>query len=164
MVGPTAIGKSRLAFEIAVALSGEIVVADSRQVYQRLDIATNKPPPEHRRRVRYHMIDFVDPASSFNAAEYVEGAKAAIEDILARGRMAIVEGGTMLYVDALTKGFSLTGVPPDPELRSKLERMDIEQQQRRRHFSHQPRGVGHLPGLWHESLHRLDDNVDGDLK
>ena len=126
MVGPTAIGKSRLAFEIAVALSGEIVVADSRQVYQRLDIATNKPPPEHRLRVRYHMIDFVDPASSFNAAQYVEGAKAAIEDILARGRIAIVEGGTMLYVDALTKGFSLTGVPPDPELRSKLERMDID--------------------------------------
>jgi len=126
VVGPTAIGKSRLAFEIAVALSGEIVVADSRQVYQRLDIATNKPPPEHRLRVRYHMIDFVDPASSFNAAQYVEGAKAAIEDILARGRIAIVEGGTMLYVDALTKGFSLTGVPPDPELRSKLERMDID--------------------------------------
>src|SRR5439155_1547008 len=69
---------------------------------------------------------FVDPASSFNAAQYVEGANAAIEDILARGRIAIVEGGTMLYVDALTKGFSLTGVPPDPELRSKLERMDLD--------------------------------------
>ena len=109
-----------------MALSGEIVVADSRQVYQRLDIATNKPPPDHRRRVRYHMIDFVDPSSSFNAAQYVEGANAAIEDILARGRVAIVEGGTMLYVDALTKGFSLTGVPPDPELRITLERMDLD--------------------------------------
>src|SRR5690242_21098359 len=58
-----------------------IVVADSRQVYERLDIATNKPRPEQRRRVRYHMIDFVDPASSFNAAQYVEGARAAIDDI-----------------------------------------------------------------------------------
>ena len=126
VVGPTGIGKSRLAFEIALTLGGEIVVADSRQVYKRLDIATNKPPAEHRRRVRYHMIDFVDPVSSFNVAQYLEGANAAIEDIHERGRTAIVEGGTMLYVDALTKGFSLTGVPPDPELRSELEGMDLD--------------------------------------
>ena len=102
------------------------MVADSRQVYQVLDIATNKPPPEHRERVRYHMIDFVDPAASFNASQYVEGARDAIEDILARGLMPIVEGGTMLYVDALTEGFSLAGVPPNPGLRHELEELDIE--------------------------------------
>ncbi|HEV2415611.1 MAG TPA: isopentenyl transferase family protein, partial [Candidatus Dormibacteraeota bacterium] len=101
IVGPTGIGKSQIAFELALRLDGEIVVADSRQVYQRLDIATNKPSPEHRRLVRYHMIDFVDPATSFNAAEYVEGARGAIAGIIARGRLPIVEGGTMLYVDAL---------------------------------------------------------------
>ncbi len=120
IVGPTGIGKSRVAFDLARKLGGEIVVADSRQVYQRLDIATNKPSPEQRRTVRYHMIDFVDPATSFNAAQYIAGARAAIDDIRARGRVAIVEGGTMLYVDALCDGFSLAGIPPNPELRKEL--------------------------------------------
>ena len=70
------------------------------------------------------MIDFVDPAASFNAAEYVSGARAAIEDIASRGRVPIVEGGTMLYVDALCDGFSLTGVPPNPALRLELYQLD----------------------------------------
>src|SRR5437773_5048232 len=104
VVGPTGIGKSQLAFDLALRLHGEIVVADSRQVYQRLDIATNKPSDEQRRQVRYHMIDFVDPAASFTAAQYVEGARAASDDIAARGRIPVVEGGTMLYVDALCDG------------------------------------------------------------
>ncbi|TMG32157.1 MAG: tRNA (adenosine(37)-N6)-dimethylallyltransferase MiaA [Chloroflexi bacterium] len=124
VVGPTGIGKSRVAFELAMRLDGEIVVADSRQVYERLDIATNKPSDEQRQRVRYHMIDFVDPAQSFNAAEYVQGARAAIDDIASRGRLPIVEGGTMLYVDALCDGFNLTGIPPNPTLRAELE--DLE--------------------------------------
>jgi len=125
VVGPTGIGKSALAFDLALQTGGEIVVADSRQVYERLDIATNKPSVDQRRRVRYHMIDFVDPATTFNAAEYVEGARAAIDDIVARGRVPIVEGGTMLYVDALCDGFSLTGVPPSAELRAELARLDV---------------------------------------
>jgi tRNA dimethylallyltransferase len=124
IVGPTGIGKSKAAFDLALRIGGEIVVADSRQVYQRLDIATNKPSEEQRRRVRYHMIDFVDPASSFSAGEYVEGARSAIDDIAARGRVPIVEGGTMLYVDALCDGFSLTGVPPNPELRGELAQLN----------------------------------------
>jgi tRNA dimethylallyltransferase len=131
IVGPTGIGKSQLAFELALRLDGEIVVADSRQVYERLDIATNKPSPEQRRRVRYHMIDFVDPATNFNAAQYVAGARSAIDDIAARGKQPIVEGGTMLYVDALCDGFSLTGIPPNAELRAELERLDIAELQRR---------------------------------
>ena len=131
MVGPTGIGKTSLAFELATRLDGEVVVADSRQVYEMLDIATNKPSPEQRRRVRYHMIDFVDPRKTFNAAQYVEGAQSAIEDIKARGKTAIVEGGTMLYVDALTEGFSLAGVPPNPALRQDLEALDVDALQRR---------------------------------
>jgi len=126
LVGPTGIGKSQLAFELARRLDGEIVVADSRQVYQRLDIATNKPSPEQRRAVRYHMIDFVDPAANYNAAEYVQGARHAIEDIAARGKLPIVEGGTMLYVDALADGFSMTGIPPNPALRAELESLETE--------------------------------------
>ncbi len=124
IVGPTGIGKSQLAFRLALELGGEVVVADSKQIYERLDIATNKPSPEARQRVRYHMVDFVDPRAGFDAARYVQGARAAITDIGARGRVPIVEGGTMLYVDALCDGFSLTGVPPNPELRAELESLD----------------------------------------
>ncbi len=126
IVGPTGIGKSQFAFELAQELEGEVVVADSRQVYRVLDIATNKPPPEYRAAVTYHMIDFVDPAASFNAADYVHGARAAIDDILRRGRTPIVEGGTMLYVEALTEGLSLAGVPPNPALRRELGTLDAE--------------------------------------
>src|SRR6202165_987098 len=124
IVGPTGIGKSHLALRLALELGSEIVVADSKQVYQRLDIATNKPSPEQRLAVPYHMVDFVDPAASLNAAEYVHGARAALANIEARGRLPVVEGGTMLYVDALCDGFSLTGVPPNPELRAALETLD----------------------------------------
>ena len=109
-----------------------------------LDIATNKPSPQQRAAVRYHMIDFVDPRAGFNAAHYVDGARAAIEDILARDRLPVVEGGTMLYVDALTEGFSLAGVPPNPELRRELESMDS--------------------GELRERLHHLDPDADVDLR
>src|SRR5207245_1331388 len=86
--------------------------------------------PEQRRRVPYHMIDFVDPATDFNAAQYVEGARTAIDHIISRGRLPIVEGGTMLYVDALADGFSLTGIPPNAAMRAELERLDIADLQR----------------------------------
>jgi tRNA dimethylallyltransferase len=125
IVGPTGIGKSEVAYRLALAVDGEIVVADSKQVYKRLDIATNKPSPERRDHVRYHMVDFIDPAEGFNAAEYLRGARAAVLDIAARGKTPIVEGGTMLYVDALCDGFSLTGVPPNPVLRTELEALEV---------------------------------------
>jgi tRNA dimethylallyltransferase len=124
IVGPTGIGKSRVALDLALELGGEIVVADSKQVYQRLDIATNKPSQEDRDRMAYHMIDFVDPAASFNVSEYVRAAGTAIADISARGHVPVVEGGTMLYVDALSDGFSLTGVPPNADLRAELQALD----------------------------------------
>ncbi|GAC1474835.1 MAG: tRNA (adenosine(37)-N6)-dimethylallyltransferase MiaA [Candidatus Dormibacteraceae bacterium] len=125
IVGPTGIGKSHLAFRLALELGGEVVVADSKQVYQRLDIATNKPSPEAGARMRYHMVDCVDPAAGFTAAEDVRRAPTAISDVHGRNGMPIVEGGTMLYVDALCDGFSLTGVPPNPELRADLGSLDI---------------------------------------
>jgi tRNA dimethylallyltransferase len=125
IVGPTGIGKSQVALRLALELGGEIVVADSRQVYELLDIATNKPSPAQRLAVRYHMIDFINPVTTFDAARYIEGASAAIADIEARGRVPIIEGGTMLYVDALCDGFTLTGVPPNPALRSELYQLEL---------------------------------------
>ena len=107
------------------------MVADSKQVYQLLDIATNKPSAEKRRAVNYHMVDFVDPRGGFNAGEYVHGAKAAFGDIEQRDRVPVVEGGTMLYVDALCDGFSLTGVPPNSELRAELGKLDVDGLRRR---------------------------------
>jgi tRNA dimethylallyltransferase len=125
VLGPTGIGKSEVAYRLALKLGGEIVVADSRQVYTELDIATNKPERDWRSRVRYHMVDLVPPTAGFNVAEWVAGATRSIDEIEARGRLPIVEGGTMLYIDALTEGFTLAGVPPDPELRSDLARRPL---------------------------------------
>lgn len=133
LLGPTGIGKSRAAFELALALGGEIVVCDSRQVYDGLDIATNKPSPEEMRTVRYHLVGVADPRVAFNAFQFVQAALAAIEDIGRRGRLPIVEGGTLLWADALMEGFSLAGVPPRPERRAELEQLSREELTARLH-------------------------------
>jgi tRNA dimethylallyltransferase len=125
ILGPTGIGKSRAAFEVARRLGGEIVVADSRQVYRQLDIATNKPSVAERGLVAYHMVDFFDPRGRLSVQEWAEGAAAAIAGISARGHLPIIEGGSGLYVDVLADGFNLAGVPPRPERRQQLERLDV---------------------------------------
>lgn len=119
VLGPTAVGKSRVAFELALRVGGEVVVADSRQVYRRLEIATNKPRPEDRARVRYHCIDLADPEQEFNVHQWVAAASAALQAV----SRPIVEGGTNLYVDALMDGLNLTGVPPQPERRRELDKL-----------------------------------------
>jgi len=131
VLGPTGIGKSRAAFELARALGGEVVVADSRQVYRMLDIATNKPSIEDRAAVTYHLVDFVDPRQSFSAHEFAALARAAIVDITDRGRLPILEGGTLLYLDVLLEGFNLGGVPPDAALRRRLADLPLEELARR---------------------------------
>src|SRR5207302_4131813 len=125
-LGPTGVGKSRAAFEVARRMGGEIVVCDSRQVYERLDIASNKPSPEQMREIRYHLIGVADPRSAFNVFEFVQAANAAIRDVARAGRLPIVEGGSMLWANALTDGFSLGQVAPRPERRAELERMPVE--------------------------------------
>ena len=115
ILGPTAVGKSRLALGLALARHAEIVVADSRQVYRRLEIATNKPLPEERALVTHHGLDLADPTESFNVHRFVE----AVAPIVA-ARKVVVEGGTNLYVEALMDGLSLGGVPPRPERRTEL--------------------------------------------
>jgi len=120
------VGKSRAAFEVARALGGEIVVCDSRQVYDRLDIASNKPSAEQMSQVRYHLVGIADPRTVFNVFEFVQAANDAIERISRAGRLPIVEGGSMLWADALMEGFSLGQVAPRPERRAQLERMPVE--------------------------------------
>jgi tRNA dimethylallyltransferase len=99
VVGPTAVGKTGLAEELAVRLGGEIVSADSMQVYKGMDIGTAKPSPAERR-VPYHCLDLVDPGTPYSAAMYQGYARAAIEEIVARGTLPVVVGGTGLYVRA----------------------------------------------------------------
>ena len=114
VLGPTAVGKSRVAFELALALGREIVVADSRQVYRRLEIATNKPLPEERTRVRYHGLDLAEPEGGFNVHQYV----AAVAPVLA-SRPVVVEGGSNLYVDAYSYSNGDSYADPDADIYSK---------------------------------------------
>jgi tRNA dimethylallyltransferase len=126
-LGPTGVGKSRAAFEVARALGGEIVVCDSRQVYDRLDIATNKPSPEEMATIPYHLVGVADPARTFSVFEFVRAAGEAVAEIGRRSRLPVVEGGSMLWADALMDGFSLTGVPPRPARRAELEALSLEE-------------------------------------
>ncbi|GAB4559178.1 MAG: tRNA (adenosine(37)-N6)-dimethylallyltransferase MiaA [Anaerolineae bacterium] len=121
IVGPTAVGKTALSLEMAEALGGEIVSADSRQIYRFMDIGTDKPSPEDRRRVPHHLIDIVDPDQPLTLAQYQRMARDAIADIHQRGRVPLLVGGTGLYVRAVLEGLQIPEVPPDPELRARLE-------------------------------------------
>lgn len=119
VAGPTGSGKTELAAALAVRLGGEIVSADSRQVYRRLDAATAKPSAELRARVPHHLIDVAEPSERYDAARFAREAREAIAGIRARGRAPIVCGGTGLYIRALLEG--LTRLPPaDPALRARL--------------------------------------------
>ena len=121
IVGPTASGKSALALAIATAHGGEIVSADSRQVYRGMDVGTAKPSRAERDRVPHHLIDVVDAGERYDAARYQREARAALADIARRDRLAVVAGGTGLYVRALLDGLDLESVPTDPDLRARLE-------------------------------------------
>ena len=119
IVGPTASGKSALALDLAERVGGEIVSADSRQVYRDLDIGTAKPTAAERARVPHHCLDLVAPSEAFDAARFRDAARAAIADIVRRGRVALVVGGTGLYVRVLLGG--LCPAPPRvPALRRAL--------------------------------------------
>src|SRR6185295_2916632 len=124
LCGPTAVGKSAVAIELAKRLGGEIVSVDSMQVYRGLDIGTAKPSAEERRRVPHYLIDVVDLAESFDAAQFIRRAHEAVEDIRSRRRLPILCGGTGLYFKAFLQG--LGGSPPaDPKLRRELETMPL---------------------------------------
>lgn len=121
IAGPTAVGKTVLALALAEELDGEIVAADSLQVYRYLDIGTAKPSLEDRQRVPHHLIDVVDPDESFTAKDYEQLALQAIGNINRRGKLPILVGGTGLYIRALLYGI-FPGPGEDPALRSTLYR------------------------------------------
>jgi tRNA dimethylallyltransferase len=122
IVGPTAAGKSALALALARERGGEIVCCDSLQVYRGLDIGSAKATPEERAAVPHHLLDVVDPDQDFSAAEYSRQARAALHQIAARGRLAVVAGGTGLYLRAMLHGL-FSGPSRDERLRARLERV-----------------------------------------
>jgi tRNA dimethylallyltransferase len=121
IAGPTASGKTALAVALATRVGGEVVSADSQQIYRGLDVGTAKPTAEERRAVPHHLLDVVEPGEGWDAARFVRAADEAIAGILARGRVPFVVGGTGLYVRALLHGV-VEAPGRDAELRAKLER------------------------------------------
>jgi len=121
IVGPTGIGKSKLAIRLAQTFNGEIVSADSRQVYRYLDIGTAKPTLEELSLAPYHLINIVNPDEDFSLAQYQELACRAIEDIQQRNKLALLVGGSGLYLWSVLEGWGIPPVPPDLEFRHSLE-------------------------------------------
>ena len=110
-VGPTASGKTALSVALAKKLRGEVISADSMQIYRGMDVGTAKVTPEEMDGIPHHMIDVADPAESFSAARFVEMADPILRDILSRGKTAVIAGGTGLYVDALIQGRAFAPCP-----------------------------------------------------
>ncbi len=122
IVGPTASGKTDLALRLAQTFDGEIISADSRQVYLYMDIGTAKPPATERLRVPHHLIDVVTPDVTFSLVRFLKEARRAIHEIHGRGRLPVLAGGTAQYVWALLEGWQVPEAEPDPAVRSELER------------------------------------------
>ena len=126
ITGPTASGKTEYAIRLAREIDAEIVSADSMQIYRHMDIGTAKAAPSERGGIPHHMIDIVDPGVRFSVAEYKKMALQCIEDILSRGRRAIVAGGAGLYISALVYNIQYPALAPDPAYRGRLEDRALE--------------------------------------
>lgn len=122
IAGPTAVGKTKYAIEAAKAFDGEVVSCDSMQLYKYMDIGSAKPTAEELAQVPHHLVDIIDPAEPFSVAEYQKLAKAAIEDIFARGKVPVIAGGTGLYLNSILYDMDFSNAKQDQELRQKLEK------------------------------------------
>lgn len=120
VVGPTASGKTGLAIEIAKEFNGEVVSADSMQIYKGMNIATAKPTEDEMQGIVHHLIDFVEPNETYSVAQYVEDAKKCINDIVSRGKLPVIAGGTGLYIDSLINGIDFGEVPDNSKIRKEL--------------------------------------------
>jgi tRNA dimethylallyltransferase len=123
VVGPTASGKSSLAVEIAKQFGGEVISADSRQVYRSLDIGTAKITKEEMRGVPHHLLDIADPTEIYTAADFVRDGRTAIADVATRSQLPVIAGGTLFYIDSLLGRISYPEVPPNDALRAELEEL-----------------------------------------
>lgn len=121
LTGPTSIGKTGLAVEMALALGAEIIGADSRQVYKHMDIGTAKPTTSDRERVPHHLIDFLDPADQLTLARYQQMVYNLVDQLHMQGKVPMLVGGTGQYVTAVVEGWSIPEVPPNVALRKELE-------------------------------------------
>ena len=121
ITGPTASGKTWLAVELAKQYNGEVVSADSMQIYRRMDIGTAKPTPGEMQGIPHHMIDVADPEEDFSVARYVDMASRCVDDILSRGKLPILAGGTGLYIDSLLSGRTFAAFDGASPLRAELE-------------------------------------------
>jgi len=121
VAGPTAVGKTKYAIEIAKAFDGEVVSCDSMQLYKYMDIGSAKPTAEEQAQVKHWLVDEIDPKDSFSVARYQEMAKACIEDIFSRGKTPVIGGGTGLYLNSLLYEMDFSNAPQDDELRQTLE-------------------------------------------
>ncbi len=126
VVGPTASGKTLYALELAQKLGGEIISADSRLVYKGLNIGTAKPSAEEQCLIPHYMIDIVEPEVDYSAGLFVKDAKKCIDDILSRGKVPIIAGGTGLYFRLLLENYDLPDTKPDYELRKELSKLDFK--------------------------------------
>lgn len=126
ITGPTASGKTALSVELAKILDGEIVNADSMQIYKYMDIGTAKPTLSERQGIPHHLIDIVNPDEPFSVARYCECANKVIEDIHLRGKIPVMVGGTGLYVDSLVNNIKFSEIEPDDEYRNEMEKLSDE--------------------------------------
>jgi tRNA dimethylallyltransferase len=126
ILGPTASGKTPVAAHLAAEIGGEIISADSRQVYRRMDIGTGKDLADYGE-VPYHLIDIREPGTKYNLFQYQQDFFDAYQDIRSRGAVPILCGGTGLYIEAVLKGYKLSPVPQNPELRNSLEGKTLEE-------------------------------------
>ncbi len=120
VVGPTASGKTALSIELAKELQGEIVSCDSMQIYRGMDIGTAKPTHDEMQGIVHHMLSVIEPSENYSAARYVEDAGKITDDIIARGKLPIIVGGTGLYVDSLVRGTQFAEFREDKKLRDEL--------------------------------------------
>ena len=140
ILGPTGAGKTTLAIELAQSLNGEIIGADSRQIYRYMDIGTAKPTLAQQALIPHHLIDIAPPDYNLSLAEYQDAVYHAIDDLHQRGKLPFLVGGSGQYITAVEEGWSIPRVPPNPELRAELEAYATE----------------NSPMALHQRLHAID--------
>ena len=130
IVGPTASGKTSLSIELAKQFNGEVISVDSRQVYRGMDLGTGKVTTKEMQGIPHHLLDIADPTTVYTGADFKRDGEVVLSDIITRGKLPIIAGGTFFYLELLRGTMSVAPVPPDPELRAVLETKSTVELQR----------------------------------